>query len=399
MFKRLILKLTTVAAVCAFLFGAAISCTTTDPSDNVLKPDFSVAMASYQELETKKSTFSADFSVSLYKKQTNDEYPVAMSITESLVLERILNEGSIYMEGTLKTSHFDETLQSIVNLALQTATGSGGSNASPIYDYLAGKTYVDFKLGYADGVYNAKATYVNDDDNPSFWGATDDESIANLLYNLDIDYELDLASLLMTSGVLDLTETAGWLESDAGGKYFSDLSNSFIYNLNVDKDKLHDIIFSALDGLLSSLGAEYDDYAEFIDQALPYLKKWVSVGPSTLDAYVNRSGLPDRMTTSMRINLNINQTELLELVNIISPKNSGKISAVLTMMGLFGICGTDGATNTIGLAYDIVLTETFSYGESDCSLANADSDLFLPLTEDNEERYALIIEREEKDGE
>lgn len=407
--KRSLVKIVSLI-LCLVMAAALFACgAEEDNRSNIVKPDISKALNDYEQLNIKRSNFAASFSFSLFRnlldKQTNKRELVPASITERLSLDRIVNGDKIYMDGDLRTSQIDEQIYNLYT-ALRNFVASMGNG--PKYDpaeddiatYLNGTTHFDMRLGYADGCYNLKASYEDGSTDPqSFWGATDDENVDKLISLLNLDLDVTLSDYLMTSGLMDLTNASEWISGDAASKYFSTVSNKFIYNLTADSDKLYALIFSYVDKLAEAFGAE--EYAEDLQKfhrVLPYLKKWVSVGPSSVDATVTSSGLPDKMTTAMRVNVNINLTELDEVLYILFPKDKKDLMVMVNFAVVFlSLRGVNGEENTLGIAFDLLLEENFLYGAENCALDSVDADLFLPVSEENENRYVFLVKDEEQD--
>lgn len=401
--KKLIFALIAVL-VCTTLLAALSACGGNDDDEYAqAKPDIKTALNNYDELPVKKSDFTAELTVTIHRLGSKNKAE-NLFVKEKLALSRILNDEKIYAEGSLKTDSITESLPSTYKTVRKLiAKGNYQAEKDSVLRYLEGKNRFEAKLGYADGSYNLKMENI-DEDKPvkRFWGATDNESVNELLKELKVDATVDMSKYLMLTGIIDLTDVSDWLSGDAASKYLSSKTKNFIYNITADPDKLNDLLFKYIEKFAALFGKE--DYAEELElyaKVLPYIKQWVSFGPSTIDAKVSSKALPTEMDTTMQLKLNINKVQLAEVIEIMFAESKNKAAVLSAMDILFtalNLTDTDNkAIGTMGITFDFKITEKFSYGADACSLKNADSDMFIPATVKTEGREEFIYRQEEED--
>ena len=411
--KSLFVKIV-VCVLCIVTFAAVlVACGdgTGKPSSDMVgvpKPDIATALNDYSALTTKKSSFTAEMKITLYRQMdTRDPAVTPLSITQVLDINRTLNNNKIYAEGKLYTSSdpkktdslFDSTYRLVVPQLMNFMGASYDLETDPILLYLAGKSYFGVKLGYDNGVYNVKGEY-NDGlggEVPArnkFWGATDNNSIDNLIDSFNVHTTFHPSDYLMMSGILDLTNVSSWLLSDISqSKYFSTSSERFIYNYTGDPTKIKNLAFSFIRGLATYFDAEeYVDDVEKVMKVLPIVENWFSVGPTGVDARVFSNGLPDHMDTSIAVNLNVNLKELEEqvLAEFMDADDRQEIAGLLNLVAnILGFRGNNGELNTIGITFSLDLSENFSYDAASCDLSNVDGDLYLALNEARDGRFVF----------
>lgn len=366
--------------------------------ESVVKPDISTALNNYEKLSMKRSKFDAELSLSIYQLQKiKDEEKLAkIGLTEVLSLDRTVNDGKIYLDGTLKTGRIDDLFVAAYTLAQRNINDDYNREKDGVLHYLEGKSHFGLKLGYNDDCYNLKGAFIDEGEEvDTFWGATDNANINNLIKNFKLDVgEINPSEFLMTSGLIDLTDVSDWLSGDAASKYFSTQGNKFIYDLSVDGEKLHALIFDYLKKFAGLFGDEdYVEDVELFEKVLPYLEKWISVGPSDVYADVYENGLPISCSTSLQINVDINLTELNDVLYLLFGEDKNTIMTAVNFMSfLLSLRGTKNQQNTIGITFDLNLTENFVYGAENCALDGADGDMFLPLDIENPDRYVFRVE-------
>lgn len=402
--KRIVVKILALTLCVIFMLTLFACVNDEDNRENIVKPDISTALNNYHELTKKHSNFDASIGFYIYRMTGtgNNRALTSAKIVEKLQLKRTVNDEKIYIDGSLKTDTADEQLVSMYKY-IQKLVRPGDNHANdPIIQYLEGKTRFDAKLGYFEDCYNLKTCYVEENVQPSvFWGASTNQTVDNLIKHFNLDLDISINEYLMTSGLLDLSSASEWMSGDKASKYFSTASNKFVYNLIADSQKIYEILFDYVNKIAAAFGAEeyVDDLAKF-NQVLPYLKKWFSVGPSTLDALVGENGLPDKMATSMQVDLNINLTDLEQVLAILMPDDKVQLMNLINLayIGL-GLRGTKGEENTIGLSLNFLLEENFLYDDSSCSLDDVDADLFLPIDVENPNRELFLFDPEKKPAE
>lgn len=379
-----------------------------DNRSSTAKPDISVALANYENLDKKRSDLTAELTFSLFKMDKEDknspEVLTALSVTEELALNRTEIDDKIYIGGTVKTSEIDHRLIAAYKTMMKIVSSGYDPTNDEVIDYLQSKTYFDLRLGYEKDVYNLKAKYVteNPDDGGSYWGATDNEYFASLIKEWDLNTDMVIADYLMTDGITDLGDINEWIGKDTAGKYFSTESNSFAYNITADSDKLHHLLFDiAADAADTFDEQTYEEYLDLYENVVPYIKKWVSVDTSTLNAIVDYNGYPQKMDATVKVNININVAELEKnVLPILFPGDENKdtrnsISALIkTACLLLDLRGTEGQEDTIGMSFKLSIKENFLYGDKNVNFDGVDPDLFLPLDVEKEGRE--VFRKEEK---
>lgn len=405
--KKKLIFVVILVLICSVFCGILSSCGKKPEESNVAtaKPDIQTALGNYEKVSVKKSDFSMELTATLHRnvKDPNGKLvPSNFFVKEKLSLVRILNNDKIYVEGSLKTDSITEDLPTTYKSAQRLIRKDYDSEKDSILRYLEGKTYFDAKLGYADGSYNLKLATMDDGKaKRNFWGATDNASVNDLIKSFKVDATVDMSKYVMSTGIIDLTEVSDWLSGDAASKYLSPQTKKFIYNITADPEKLNETLFKYIEKFAALFGKE--DYAEDLElyaKLLPYIKQWVSFGPSSIDASVSDKGLPEEMTTSMQLNLNINKVQLEEVIGILfeNPKDKEKIIGTMNLLFmLLSPTDTDNnASGTLGLTFDFKVKEKFSYDKAACSLEKVDGDLFIPATEDAENRREYLYKYEEE---
>lgn len=382
--------------ICAVLVSAAACSARVDEGRNVVKPDIKAALDNYEKLDTKRSQFDAKLSMKLYGSKPNDSAtPITYVIGQQVVLDRILNGGSTYIEGKLNSHNVSENVTGLVSL-VKSVPGLSIDTASINYllAYLKGTTYFTANMGHKEGTYNIKSAYNDGSGIPDvYWAATNDDSINAFISNNNVDLEIKLADYLMFSTYLDLSKTGNFIKSDSASKFFSTETDLFYYNIIANTEELYKLIFDEIAKIAGLFDSEqYLSQIELYEKVLPYLKKWITVKKATVDASVNKDNYPTQMKTSMEIALDFSVNDLYDIVNILitNEEDRNSIKAMIPVVNAF-LKDRNGAIGAFSIDFQLLLEENFLYGEDNCSLEEADSDLFLPTTTENAAREVYLV--------
>ncbi len=395
LFKTIII----ITLVLTVLVGAAACSLRVDESRNTVKPDIKMAMDNYAKLTTKKSEFSGKIILKLFgQKNPTEKEPVSHTIGQEAKLDRIQNNGSTYIEGTLRSCHVtsavDGLLQLIPDKLFSSLGGSSVNNKSSVKSYLTGKTYYSLDMGHRNGNYNIKTTYHNGEANPQpYWAATNDESINAFLTNNSINHKVKISEYLMFSTFIDLSSTSAMAAFDNASKFLSTDTNSFVYNIGANSEKIYQMVFDTIAKYMDFLSDdEYEVFLDMYQTMLPKMKNWVKVGNASVDASVSKNNLPVRMNTKVTVYLDIPLQDLLDMVDILveNEKENKEIKLLLNGANVF-LRGREGETGKFSADFDIILDENFVYDDNSCSLDDVETDMFLDIAVDNAAREVFKI--------
>lgn len=393
-FGRLFLYLSAVCLLTVFLLTGCFFSADVDNRENTLKPDISASKEDYDKLTAKRSVTDTTFKVTLFKAQASSSALTPISLSENLVADRIFNEDKIYIDAAVRTSYADDALVNLYKFLIKNKGSLTNISDSDILAFLEGNLSLALRSGIADGVYNLKvfASETGKEERSLFYGATDDKNVNALLSSFGIPFNGSISDYLITSGFINLNNVSEWLSQDVASKYFSTADNKFIYSLVGDPEKVIDILLSFLPD--ESEAASYvDDYAK----VLATVKSWISVSDVSVDALVHPNKMPDKSTTSLRIDINLNLTELNDVLGKISSISDEDRTAVLDLLrsvaALYNLRGTEGQLNTIGITLDVTSVEQFLYNE-DCSLEGKEI-YFASLDEEIPDRKVYVYSPDE----
>lgn len=386
---KLILCLLTVCLLTVFLMTGCFGETPVDNRENTLKPDISSSKENYDKLTTKRSKTDTTVKISLFKAQASSSDLTPISLSENLVADRTVNEGKLFLDASLRTSYADDALVNLYKFLIKNKLSVTGITETDILGYLEGTLSLALRCGVYDGVYNLKASALETakEERPLFYVATDDKNVNALLSSFGIPFNGSISDYLITSGFINLNNVSEWLSQDVASKYFSTADNKFIYSLVGDPEKVIDILLSFLPD--ESEAASYvDDYAK----VLATVKSWISVSDVSVDALVHPNKMPDKSTTSLRIDLNINITELNDVLgkihSVSDEDRKTTVDLLRSVAALYNLRGTEGQLNTVGISLEIVIVENFLYNE-DCSLEGKEI-YFASLDEEIPDRKVYV---------
>lgn len=392
---KLCLCLLTVCVMTVFLLTGCFFSADVDNRENTLKPDISASKEDYDKLTTKRSVTDTTFKATLFKAQTTSSALTPISLSENLVVDRILNEGKIYIDADVSTSYADDALVNLYKFLTKNKSSLTGISDTDILAFLEGNLSFALRSGISDGVYNLKAfaSETGKEERDLFYGATDDKNVNALLSSFGIPFDGSLSDYLVSGGLINLNNVSEWLSQDVASKYFSTADNKFIYSLVGDPEKVKDMILSVFPEE-EEVASVISDYAK----VLATVKNWISVSDVSVDALVHPNKMPDKSTSSFKINLNVNLTELNDVLGKISSISDKDRTAVLDMLrsvsALYNLRGTEGQLNTIGISLEVVSVEQFLYNE-DCSLEGKEI-YFASLDEDIPDRKVYVYSPDEE---
>lgn len=406
--KKVICIVIILSVLCALFWG----CNNKENNNRKEKPDLHEVMLAYQAKDQKKSLFEAEFKLTFFQKEGQEIVP--QSIAQKLTLDRIQNQDKIYIDATLGTSFVSEGFMgylSAVVSVLSVLSEEEMSLDTEFMRYLRGETHFRGILGYdGNNSYNAKGDYVEKGQTPDYkdsmgnpyWVSIDEVSILNLMYNLGISGDFSPKDFLMFSTMIDLSPSAEWVRRDDADKFFSDEEEAFMYAITTYGAKLRELILQIAGETEDRMDPdEYQEELERYAQIFPTVMSWISVPDSKVDAKVSKDEDLKQLSSSIRVDLNINVKELTNILSMliedIPEINISPVMLGLAIVGMNSILSSSfGQDGIWTIRFELFLNETFSYDSSSIDLSNKDQDMFIPNSIDQEGRYEIIIEADEE---
>lgn len=381
-----------IVMLCSFmlLFSACslIGGQNVDERDNIVKPNVIKLGQDFDSQKAKKTTTEVSVILSIFKKNENGNGVVPFSVEQKAQITRKINGDKFYADGKLKTVQIDtkvEELYKNIRLLLADEKNPYDAKSDPTIAYLEGNTEINFSLGAtANGSYNLAAQYEE-----NYRLAVSDETIKTALS----DNDFSLLNILTSSGMLDFKNASEWMSKDNASRYFSTAKNKFIYELDVDTQKLSRKLLKKIETIVPIL-SEYDVTEEQVEDIIRTVKGWIKINPCTVNALVSENGLPDNTNSEFSVDINVNLTELDNLLFKLYGKDKKEEISNLVRSAAFvlGLLGTDGDNNSVGLRLTVKTTEQFAYGEKQCSLDGVKTGMFSDVTEDIDGRTVLTAE-------
>lgn len=394
-------KILACALVILLLVGLLAGCKVNiDTSHLTPKPDIHAAIAAYNKAKQKKSVFSAGIKITMFQYSSKETIPI--SVGQLIEIERILNNDKIYMDAKLGSAFVSENFISTVNSIITLAdTFDMDLGVDPeVMRYVRGETQFVGKLGY-DGLgnYNGKGDYVEkgqipdylDDSGMPLWVAVNDDSVLNLQKNLKTGTAFTLKDFLMFSNIIDLSVNDGWVVNDAADLYYNEESQAYLYALTTSGAKLKSLILDMIGDTKD--GFDEEEYAEELRlyaSVIPTVSNWISTPNSTINASVDQAGRLKSLSSSMRIDINIDLAQLRQIAQLLPEDQKQMIMSAAALMNLFFVSAA-GSKGTVTIRIDLTTDESFYYDADAISLENADSDLFMPVSQNVENRHEIVI--------
>lgn len=375
----------------------------------VNKPEFSVALSNYNDLTARRSVADGKIVLSLYGvKNYNTGSVKTFTAGQKLNITRIENDSKIYMEGELRSTDLNEDMRDIlgaIKLTIGNAlSGAEGAAVENILGYLNGTNSMRFNLGY-DGIgsYNAKGNIINGAGSNEIYVATNDDFINYELTKKLIGVDFQISDYLMFSTFVNFNGAAGWISGDGASAYLDNAKNQYNYILSANNEKIYNYIFGLISQYAEGLDLErYAADAQKYNECIGFIKKWVSIGDSTVSAAVNKDNLPLSMSTSIRVNVNIKVSELRTVIHILidDEAKANKIwNPALEVLLDAVFRGINDERGYIGASLDISLNEEFSYDAESVSLEGMDPDLFISASDEKAGRVSYLAVKPEDDQE
>lgn len=400
----LILALVLVASLCSCdLFSSGKSDDSNTGGQKVAKPEFTLALSNYQSLTAKRSDFDGKVVFTLYGKPNAKGSGSPYTAGQKVTMKRIQNGSKVYIDGEVGSCDLNGDMRSFL-LSLKAVVGSflskkEADTVKNVIGYLDGTNTVSFLLGYDEKTtsYNFKGSIfqvLNKDviKKDEVYLAVNDEYIQSFFDNKNIDINLELEKYLMFSTFVNFNKEAGWISKDTASGFFDTVNAVCNYQLNAASDKIYNYIVNTVENFFGSLDvAKYASDIRKYNECINIVKSWISMGESTVNATVNKDNLPVKMQTAIRINININIEQLIQVLNIIFEESTETIRGLIN-----NIITSKFGDNTLSMSVDISFDETFKYNEKSVSLDDADLDLFIDAKEEKEGRISYII-REDKE--
>ena len=151
-----------------------------------------------------------------------------------------------------------------------------------------------------------------------YWVSIDEVSILNLMYNLGISGDFSPKDFLMFSTMIDLSPSAEWVRRDDADKFFSDEEEAFMYAITTYGAKLRELILQIAGETEDRMDPdEYQEELERYAQIFPTVMSWISVPDSKVDAKVSKDEDLKQLSSSIRVDLNINVKELTNILSML----------------------------------------------------------------------------------
>lgn len=382
---------------------------TKDPTideKKVTKPEFSVALENYKTLDAKYSEFDGKVVLTVYGKvNENTGTAKTFSAGQHILLKRIQNGDKIYIDGELGSCDLSDNMVALLTLVKQNIGSLIPPETKATVDtalgYLDGTRYAKFLLGYDNSTssYNFKGRLTNKATQDEIFYATNNEYIQSELQKKSINTDIHLNDYLMFSTFVNFSNEGGWISGDAASNFFDAASAISNYQMSASNEKIYKYVLDLVENFVGSLDVtKYaSDIAKYND-CIDIIKKWITIGESSVTASVNKDNLPVRMQTATRVNINIDMAQLSEVIYTICSNDATAkkiMDAVDLVRNLSTLRGTNNETNTIGISLDLSFDETFKYDEESVSLKNADADLFIDAKTERNDRVSYIVRKEE----
>lgn len=389
-----ILKITLFICLCATLVFATVACdlfgggSSEDNRNNIVKPNISKAQKDYDALSTKASSVDASATVSFFSKDAKDAV-ISTDVTESIVLERILNGDKFFAKAKLSTAKCDDSIVALykqVRKLVSSKEDEYDATADPVIDYLESSSAASLSMGYKD-CYNVAAEYLSEKTPSKKRYAFDDKAITDCF---DGKSDFVLASYLSASEIFDFNKASEWVSEDKASRFFSTDKNNFIYQLKADENKIKGMLIDKLDAILPLLTA--DNLSEdSCDKISEFISGWIKINPTSVDALVSDKGLPHSTTVNFSFDVNVDFADLDQVLFLAFGKDkkeelSGYVNALATLKSL---CGTNGEDRTLGLRITINEKQKFFYDAKHCGFPSDSDEMFLSVDEAVEGRTVV----------
>lgn len=395
-------KVLAIAIIVLMFASLLASCKANiDTSHLTPKPDVHKALAAYKNYTQKKSVFNAGLKITVFQAVEGEVVPV--SIGQLLQVERILNNDKIYMDATLGSAFVSESFFSLVNsiINLGKALKMDIGIDPEVMKYIRGETQFVGKLGY-DGLgnYNGKGDYITKGETPDylddlgapFWAATNDNSILNVQKNMKSGTAFTLKDFLMFSTMIDLSVNDGWVIGDAAEDFYNNDSQAYLYALTTSGAKLKSMILEMIGDTAEGFDeAQYAEDLRLYAEIFPIFSSWISTPNSTVNVSLDQMGKLKNLSSSIRIDINMKLEEMWRIVEMFIPEEQ-KSLLPLVKLGLNNIfVAASGESGIWTIRIDFTTEESFYYDTESINLDSADSDLFIPASQNIEGRQEIII--------
>lgn len=372
------------------LFGGSGTNNKEDDKGNTIKPNISQAQTKYEEKEKKRSDATVTVSGEIFSKKTENSPVSTMGMTEKLLLRRINDGQRFFADAEATTTEADDSLVNLYKM-YRMFEDDYEPDDDKILQYLEKESSLTLKIGY-ESCYNLTVGYKSAESEATKSFCFGDDIFENVAEGALSGFVP--ASYFMSGGILDFKKTADWLAEDKANRFFSTDRNKFIYQLQVDENKVKSGIVEKINRYASLLVDENEiiseeDYAKIAAKA----ERWIKINPTEVNALVSYDGLPDKTDYTLSVDININLAELEDVLFILLGKDKkdeamGLINSVVAAKNL---CGTDGQKGTLGIRFAVTREEKFSYAAKDCTVEQYD-EMFLPIDEEREGRTKIEAE-------
>lgn len=366
----------------------------------VAKPEYSVALNNYNNLEAKSSNFEGKVVFTVYGANLVSGAAKTFTAGQHITLNRIQNDNRIYVDGRVESCDLSDNMTSLLTVLKDRICNLlSGKNKDTVYNilgYLDGSKNINFDLGYdgANTSYNFKGQINSGAAQEEMFISTNNDYINNELTLKQITADININDYLMFSTFVNFNKDFGWLEKDEASGFFDSVSGLCDYQMKASNDKIYNYILNLAESYIGSL--DIDRYASDIakyNECIGLITKWISIGSSSVKASVNKDNLPVRMQTATRLNININISELNQVIYYLCDDDDKAKDIVdgIKFASDIGIRGINNEPNTIGITIDVSMDETFKYDEESVSLANVDADLFIDALADKPGRISYVV--------
>ncbi|MDD4315971.1 MAG: hypothetical protein PHC84_02295, partial [Clostridia bacterium] len=167
---------------------------------------------------------------------------------------------------------------------------------------------------------------------------------------------------------------------------------AYLYALTTSGAKLKALIMDMIGD--TSEGFDEEEYAEQLQlyaELFPIVANWISTPNSTVNVSVDQTGRLKNLSSSVRIDINIDVEELWQIAEILLSEDQKSFLHIIKLAFSNYFVSASGKSGTWTIRIDFTTDENFYYDEASISLEDADSDMFLPVSQNVEGRHEIIV--------
>ncbi|HHT82879.1 MAG: hypothetical protein ACOYEC_03950 [Christensenellales bacterium] len=393
-----------IVVLCALMLLGCKNTADIDTSKLTPKPDINKALLDYQNCRVKKSVFEAGLKLTMFMPSKKEKV-IPISFGQLLRATRIQNQEVIYIDATLNSEfvsdNFITVMDGLISLA-KISDSNIGEISGDVKDYIQGETLFAGRLAYnGEGAYNAKGDYVRKGETPDFldhaqnpiWVATSEQSILNFQKNMGFSGQISVKDYLMFSTIIDLSPQGGWVKKDEGDKYFNKEKDAYLYQITTYGAKLKAFILDVIGQNAENFDEErYAEDLYLYTQIIPIISSWLSTPDSSVGAEVTKGGQLKKLSSSIRVDININVNEMWDILELLAPDyiKSNMIWLKALLNNRFVSAAGDYGIWTLRI--DFTIDEYFYYDDASVDLSKLDQDMFIDHNQEVEGRTVFLID-------